>query len=177
MDKSCPRCHGGFQCANPFPGCWCTRVTLSREVLGMLRENYDDCLCPSCLKEYSETGFHESWTVIRTSTYGMPSVTEFSRIAGMWRDFRVSSQGESCWWRTIAELGCLLFYSFTGKRFHRIPAIACLHHRLCSVRICLDNWQTMPVEIKPFIRMKIIPEMVIRPLFFQDPSEKHLPQI
>jgi len=49
---SCPRCGGGFHCGvRDSAPCWCGGVTLSAEVLQLLREHYTACLCPSCLRE------------------------------------------------------------------------------------------------------------------------------
>ena len=50
--KSCPRCGAGFECRSG--GCWCDNVPLSPETLARLDQTYVDCLCPSCLAEFSE---------------------------------------------------------------------------------------------------------------------------
>jgi hypothetical protein len=48
-EKRCSKCGLAFDCGGLF-GCWCRDVKLSTAQLALLREQFVDCLCPSCLK-------------------------------------------------------------------------------------------------------------------------------
>jgi hypothetical protein len=50
--KVCPSCHEQFECA--AGGCWCDEVELTDRMRTTLREQYDNCLCPSCLRAMRE---------------------------------------------------------------------------------------------------------------------------
>lgn len=51
-NKSCPRCHKGFECkTGSILLCQCSKTDLSAEQLEYCNTQYDDCLCLSCLKE------------------------------------------------------------------------------------------------------------------------------
>lgn len=50
--KTCPRCGKDFECLHA-PGCWCFDYKISPENLEKLKRDYDNCLCPECLKEYT----------------------------------------------------------------------------------------------------------------------------
>jgi hypothetical protein len=52
MEKQCSRCNTAFNCQNETRGCWCEALDISDETLLHLKENFDNCLCPSCLKDY-----------------------------------------------------------------------------------------------------------------------------
>jgi hypothetical protein len=52
MEKSCSKCGVAFSCQNETRGCWCESIHLSKEVLAELKEDYDNCLCPQCLKAF-----------------------------------------------------------------------------------------------------------------------------
>ena len=52
MEKTCSRCGASFTCQNEARGCWCEDLTLSPETLALLRQQFDNCLCPTCLKSY-----------------------------------------------------------------------------------------------------------------------------
>ena len=52
--KKCSKCYIEFDCCNEQRGCWCEQVQLSSETLKTLKQNFDNCLCPRCLKEYGE---------------------------------------------------------------------------------------------------------------------------
>jgi hypothetical protein len=52
MEKTCSKCAAPFTCQNEARGCWCEDLTLSAETLALLRQQYDNCLCPACLKSY-----------------------------------------------------------------------------------------------------------------------------
>ncbi|EMI72199.1 cysteine-rich CWC family protein [Leptospira noguchii] len=49
--KLCQRCGQSFGCGAAFYSCECFSINLSSEVLNQIKNNYDDCLCISCLKE------------------------------------------------------------------------------------------------------------------------------
>ena len=51
----CPRCDSAFGCGIATGNCWCAGVTLSPERQAQLAAGYDGCLCPSCLRELSQT--------------------------------------------------------------------------------------------------------------------------
>ncbi|MBL7889732.1 MAG: cysteine-rich CWC family protein [Bacteroidetes bacterium] len=52
--KKCSKCGQDFQCSNEKMGCWCEDLYLDIQTLNELKKEYDNCLCPTCLKEYSE---------------------------------------------------------------------------------------------------------------------------
>jgi hypothetical protein len=52
MEKTCSKCAAPFTCQNETRGCWCEDLTLSSETLALLRQQFDNCLCPACLKSY-----------------------------------------------------------------------------------------------------------------------------
>jgi iron complex transport system permease protein len=72
--KRCPRCGRQFGCRQGEPGCWCESVELSRETLAEIRALAEDCLCPSCLKEFAARD--------RDGTASAPSTPE--RRKGTW---------------------------------------------------------------------------------------------
>ncbi|MBI1394482.1 MAG: hypothetical protein GC151_00770 [Betaproteobacteria bacterium] len=48
---TCPRCGARFRCGmQDTPPCACTTVRLTDVVLARLRERYEGCLCPACLR-------------------------------------------------------------------------------------------------------------------------------
>ena len=48
-EKRCPKCGVAFECGGLF-GCWCRDVKLDAAQLAQLRQQFVDCLCPTCLK-------------------------------------------------------------------------------------------------------------------------------
>ena len=54
MQKKCSRCETPFNCQNESRGCWCEHLQLTTEVLAHLDKNYENCLCPKCLKEFEK---------------------------------------------------------------------------------------------------------------------------
>jgi len=51
--KKCPRCGKEFACYGDND-CWCESVRLHRKEITQILQNYTDCLCPECLKEYEK---------------------------------------------------------------------------------------------------------------------------
>jgi len=52
MKKICPRCSSTFSCREDHTDlCHCTRIYLLTGVRDYIKESYDECLCPHCLKE------------------------------------------------------------------------------------------------------------------------------
>jgi hypothetical protein len=51
--KSCAKCGTAFECLHNAD-CWCMNITLTQENLNFLKENFADCLCPSCLDSFAE---------------------------------------------------------------------------------------------------------------------------
>jgi hypothetical protein len=49
----CPRCGKEFHCSKSGK-CWCYEVYLPLDVLEQIEEQYDSCLCPTCLAELSK---------------------------------------------------------------------------------------------------------------------------
>ncbi len=52
--KKCSKCNSVFECGHEKPGCWCENLFLDLNTLKELKDNYDNCLCPACLKSFSE---------------------------------------------------------------------------------------------------------------------------
>ena len=48
-EKRCEKCGETFGCGGLL-GCWCRDVKLDTATLALLKERYNDCLCPECLK-------------------------------------------------------------------------------------------------------------------------------
>ncbi|MCB0698995.1 MAG: cysteine-rich CWC family protein [Chitinophagales bacterium] len=53
-EKHCSNCKKSFGCLADERGCWCEQHHLSAEKLQYLKENFDNCLCPDCLKKVEE---------------------------------------------------------------------------------------------------------------------------
>jgi hypothetical protein len=51
--KKCSKCETAFECSSEKDGCWCEEVYIDLSALEAIKELYDNCLCPPCLKEYS----------------------------------------------------------------------------------------------------------------------------
>jgi hypothetical protein len=45
----CESCAAEFTCNAGQETCWCFDVQVSTDDLGVLKENYQRCLCPQCL--------------------------------------------------------------------------------------------------------------------------------
>jgi len=52
MTKKCSKCETAFNCKNDARGCWCENLQIPIQSLAYLHENYENCLCPKCLKEF-----------------------------------------------------------------------------------------------------------------------------
>ncbi len=51
----CERCQERIECkANNFTQCQCTRVVLNLNEVQYVSENYEGCLCASCLSELQQ---------------------------------------------------------------------------------------------------------------------------
>lgn len=48
----CSKCNTSFECTNEQMGCWCEDISIDLKTLENLKKEYDNCLCPTCLKEY-----------------------------------------------------------------------------------------------------------------------------
>ena len=48
-EKRCSKCGAAFDCGGLI-GCWCRDVKVDLETLAELKQKYDDCLCPGCLR-------------------------------------------------------------------------------------------------------------------------------
>ncbi|KAA6182190.1 cysteine-rich CWC family protein [Thiohalocapsa marina] len=53
--KRCPRCGAAFECkVDDLRNCDCVAVKVSLPVLKHLQHEYEDCLCPACLRELAQ---------------------------------------------------------------------------------------------------------------------------
>ncbi|MBA4852797.1 cysteine-rich CWC family protein [Emticicia sp. BO119] len=49
--QACPRCHELFKCGAANIGvCQCNTISLSKEQLTFINQQYDTCLCINCLQ-------------------------------------------------------------------------------------------------------------------------------
>ena len=55
--ETCPRCGAGFECGKSGK-CWCYEVDVLVSVLDKIQDTYDSCLCPDCLGEVTQIGYH-----------------------------------------------------------------------------------------------------------------------
>jgi hypothetical protein len=53
---TCEACGGDFVCGATVTGCWCARVTLTRDGRAGLRQRYEKCLCRPCLERHAAGG-------------------------------------------------------------------------------------------------------------------------
>jgi hypothetical protein len=51
--KKCSKCSTQFECGADVGKCWCMDFKLKPDVLNKLKEEFSNCLCPQCLKEYA----------------------------------------------------------------------------------------------------------------------------
>jgi hypothetical protein len=55
--KRCPRCGAEFECkVDDLRNCDCVAVKVTLPVLKTLQGKYEDCLCPTCLREIAASG-------------------------------------------------------------------------------------------------------------------------
>lgn len=52
VEKNCSKCNKPFECLHTAE-CWCMEYEISPENLKLLKESFDNCLCPQCLNFYS----------------------------------------------------------------------------------------------------------------------------
>ncbi|MCD9189528.1 MAG: cysteine-rich CWC family protein [Pyrinomonadaceae bacterium] len=57
--KVCEVCGKEFSCNAENGNCWCFDLQLKAETLQKLKENYQDCLCPTCLKPEETADRHD----------------------------------------------------------------------------------------------------------------------
>jgi len=50
--KKCPKCGAAFECLGE-EDCWCESYQILQKDFLIITQNYNDCLCPTCLKEYT----------------------------------------------------------------------------------------------------------------------------
>jgi len=48
----CPRCGKEFHCSKSAK-CWCYELDIPPETMENLQREYENCLCPECLKPYA----------------------------------------------------------------------------------------------------------------------------
>ena len=48
--QTCESCGREFACGADERQCWCQAVPLGRDSLAVLREHFEQCLCPDCLR-------------------------------------------------------------------------------------------------------------------------------
>ncbi len=51
-NKTCPKCGNSFECQGD--DCWCHDLNILNKDMYFIRLNWDDCLCSTCLKQYSD---------------------------------------------------------------------------------------------------------------------------
>jgi len=49
-DETCEACGAEFRC-EPQGSCWCFSETVPQETLEALKDRYQRCLCPACLRK------------------------------------------------------------------------------------------------------------------------------
>jgi hypothetical protein len=70
--KACAKCGEQFGCGATSGGCWCSGLTLSRDTLEHLRDKFDSCLCPNCLRDYASADEAETTVDIMPDATGRP---------------------------------------------------------------------------------------------------------
>jgi len=51
-EKKCPKCGASFKCLGE-EDCWCESYQILQKDFLRITQDYNDCLCPDCLKEYT----------------------------------------------------------------------------------------------------------------------------
>jgi Cysteine-rich CWC len=54
VSSTCESCGREFACGAEDDTCWCREIELGPERRAILREHFERCLCPDCLKVASE---------------------------------------------------------------------------------------------------------------------------
>ncbi|MCW5960272.1 MAG: cysteine-rich CWC family protein [Pyrinomonadaceae bacterium] len=49
----CGKCGSDFKCGASLQGCWCMKISLTKDAQAELKQNFTGCLCSECLKDYS----------------------------------------------------------------------------------------------------------------------------
>jgi hypothetical protein len=52
LEKTCSKCGAPFGCKSETGGCWCEDIKLDPLTLDKLKQDFENCLCPKCLKEF-----------------------------------------------------------------------------------------------------------------------------
>ncbi len=52
FNKSCPRCGKKFNCTGE-EDCWCEGYNILQKDFIRITQDFNDCLCPDCLSEYT----------------------------------------------------------------------------------------------------------------------------
>ena len=52
-DKICSKCNVLFKCESDTFGCWCENLFIELNTLNEIKKQYENCLCPTCLKKYA----------------------------------------------------------------------------------------------------------------------------
>jgi len=60
MEKQCSKCYTAFGCKTESRGCWCESLQVPIDTLVQLKEQFDNCLCPSCLRQYAVDSVDDS---------------------------------------------------------------------------------------------------------------------
>jgi len=50
--NKCPKCGASFYCSTSSK-CWCYEYDVPTEQMEKIEEEFQDCLCPKCLKAYA----------------------------------------------------------------------------------------------------------------------------
>ncbi|OUX17165.1 MAG: hypothetical protein CBE11_00300 [Rickettsiales bacterium TMED251] len=51
MKKKCSKCRRTFECkSSNIYLCWCNKIKISEITRSSIKKNYENCLCPKCLK-------------------------------------------------------------------------------------------------------------------------------
>jgi len=56
VEKACGNCGRSFPCGGGAGPCWCDQVRLNESQLTEIGQGFRDCLCPSCLQQFSAAG-------------------------------------------------------------------------------------------------------------------------
>ena len=52
MKKICSKCNVEFECrADDIENCLCNSIQLNNDAVGLIKNQFEDCLCVECLKE------------------------------------------------------------------------------------------------------------------------------